>query len=267
MKKVAALAFSLILFFLATSDAFAADIKLEPGNFLIQSTAGQTIREAVTIRNLSPTSKNLKLTWEGYSLPQGEFGSREGLKQHSINFAALSQTNLELQPFEVTSAEIEFKIPKAASPADYYGALTVLDQDSKAQTDFTIRLLGKIEEKVDITSLSINNSSLSISIANDGNQTVDIKADIKIQNLFGQVSAQKTTKQRLKAAQQKNLSLEHENLLPGYYQAKVSLEYGSGRTKSSFHSFWIHPEFFLFVGLLVFIVVLRVILAKRKAHK
>lgn len=267
MKKPAALVLALIFLSLATSDTFAADIKLEPGNFFIQAVAGQTIREAVTIRNLSLTSKNLKLAWEGYSFPEGEFTSREDLGNHSINFAAISQTDLELQPFEVRSVELEFKIPKHIESADYYGTLTVRDQDSKVQTEFTIRVLGKIEEKIDITRFLSKGSSLIIYTANNGNQTVDVEANIKIQNLFGQISAQKTIKQQLKAAQQRALEVEKPRLLPGYYQAQVSLEYGSGRTKSSFYSFWIHPEFFLVVGLLVFIVVLPVILSKRKVHR
>jgi len=268
MKKVAAFALSLIFLFSAASPVFAAEFKLEPEDFLVQATAGQTILETVLIKNLSPTAKNLKLTWEDYSLPESEFTSREDLEKHSISFATISQTNLELQPFSTAPVEIEFKIPKGTAPADYYGRLLVLDQDSKAQTDFTIRLLGKIEEKIDLTRIFTKGSSLIIEIANNGNQTSNLSLTVTIQSLLGQTIQVTPVKQQIKAAQHKNLSIEAGDLLPGYYQAKISLEYGSGRTKSSFYSFWVHPELFLIGGALIFIIVVLLVSPfKRRVRK
>src|SRR3990170_3917850 len=112
MKKVSAVLLSFIFLLFSTNTVLAAPtIEAQPKSFFIQGSAGKTIRETVVIKNLADSLKVLSLEWQGYNLPSEEFTSESNVKNHSIDFAQLSTNSLELQPYGLSSVEVEFAVP------------------------------------------------------------------------------------------------------------------------------------------------------------
>ena len=267
MKKLTFFLFSLIFLFLARSAFADGGFNLEPKNFFLQASPGKTIREVVTLKNLDPTPKTVTLTWQGYTLPKGGFTNEVGLKSHSIDFALLSASSLEIQPFGARTLELEFAVPKDKTPADYYGTLLAKAESSQEQSEFTVRVLGIIEEKIDVIGFSDNGNISTIKIANGGNQTTDVQIDTKIQGFFGKTNTLEPAKTSLKAAEVKTLQMKHKALWPGTYQAKISLDFGSSSQKVVFHSFWIRPEVFLIFGAIILIAALIFLFRRRNKQK
>jgi len=262
--KRAAVFFTILIFFCLTTKVFAvSSFEPEPKQFFVQAVAGKLTKEAILIKNNTPTLKNLWLDWQGYSLPKGEFIDKSDLEKHSINFASLSSNTLELQPFSTSNIEVVFDIPKNTLPADYYGSLIIRDGANQEQVDFTIRIPGRLEEELKIDKIIDDGSFLTLPIHNRGNQTVKVSADIDVQNFFGRHVLTAKGTEEIKASQIKKISANHSSLLPGYYQAKISLETTSGKQIISIHSFWVRPEFFFVLGAIIFLLSLGIYLKRR----
>jgi len=266
VKKLTFFLFSLIFLFLARSAFADGGFNLEPKNFFLQASPGKTIREVVTLKNLDPTPKTVTLTWQGYTLPKGGFTNEVGLKSHSIDFALLSASSLEIQPFGARTLELEFAVPKDKTPADYYGTLLAKAESSQEQSEFTVRVLGIIEEKIDVIGFSDNGNISTIKIANHGNQTTSFQANLKIQDLLGRAKDLEPIKDSLKAAEAKTFQVKHSSGLPGPYQAKISLDFGTSGQRVAFYSFWIRPEVFLIFGAIILIAAF-IFLSKLRRRK
>ena len=263
MKKAAFFLFGLIFLSSITPTFADVGVKIEPKSFFIQAIPGKTVREVVTLKNSFSAPKNVYLAWQGYQLTEGKFTSETDRADHTINFARLNTKIVELQPQGLGVVEIEFEVPKDTLPADYYGALVAKGEGWQERADFTIRVLGRIEEKVEIAQFSAKGDAIILKIANRGNQTTDFRASIKIQDFLGRTKNLGPIKGGLKAAEIKTIQVKHAATLPGPYQAKIDFEFGSQKQEVVFYSFWIHPEIFLIAGAIIVIAVL-IFLAKRR---
>jgi hypothetical protein len=266
VKKLTFFLFSLIFLLSANGASANSGFELAPKNFFLQAYPGKTIREVVTLKNLEATPKTVSLTWQGYQLTGSESTSDVDRNNHSINFARLSTKKLELQPQSTAAVEIEFAVPKDIQPADYYGSLLAASESLQTQADFTVRVLGKVEEKIAVTGFSVKGDDIILKIANHGNQTTSFQANLKIQDLLGRAKDLEPIKDSLKAAEAKTFQVKHSSGLPGPYQAKISLDFGTSGQRVAFYSFWIRPEVFLIFGAIILIAAF-IFLSKLRRRK
>jgi hypothetical protein len=160
---------------------------------------------------------------------------------------------------------LNFSIPKEISSGDYYGDLVLSSGTEVGKIPFTIRVLGKLEEKVVLEQVTKDGSALKLKVANRGNRTSKVSAKLKINDLLGTVDQPQTQTLNLKAGEISLLSATHKTLLPGIFQTEISLIYGEKDTQnSSLFRFLIWPQFYI---LFVIITLGALILTWRKLRE
>jgi uncharacterized membrane protein len=253
VRRLAAAFIILIPLFFAIP-ANASELKIEPKNFQLQAIPGDTLVEDVLITNLSTSNKTLKLSW---STP----------KNNGIGFASFEKSVPVLSPNATNSIELEFKIPKDLQPADYYGSLVVKTDTSEEKADFVIRILGTTREEIRASNFTDSGGRLNFTVINSGNRTISLQTKATIEGLFGLFSTSKDAKSFVRAGEQKEISISHNNLPPGFYQADIVFLFGEKGMEHVFPSFWINSDFVLIVVLLLVIAIAFYLKSKNKAQK
>jgi uncharacterized membrane protein len=253
VKRLAAVFIIFIPLFFATP-ANASELKAEPKNFQLQAIPGDNLVETVLITNLSNSTKNLNVTWQ---TP----------KNYAVKFTSVKKSALVLAPNTTTPIELEFKIPKDLQPADYYGSLVAKADTSEEKVDFVIRILGTTKEEIKVSDFADNGRKLNFTIINSGNRTISLQTKAGIEGLFGLFSASKDTVTSVRAGEQKEISISHNNLPPGFYQADVVFLFGEAGKEHVFPSFWINSDFILIGVLLLVIVIAFYLKSRNKAQK
>lgn len=255
MKKLLLLTV-FILYLLSQNDTLAAssNLKIENKDYLLQGSAGINLVEYIVITNSSETVQRIETKWSGYKLSKSQVVSDEFLINHSIDFANLPQTTIDLGPFDTGSLTIEFNIPSTLKSGDYYGSLELNSATGKEVVDFTIRILGELTEQVQINESKATKDTLIFKVANTGNISSDFSISSALDKFIGADIKQRIDKQTLKAGETREVSIKFGNLLPGYYQTENKLTYGNKDTeKTSLYSFWVRQEFFIVSVLTLFL--------------
>lgn len=220
---------------------------LDQSNFFLYTSFDKELSETVVIKNLSDQAISVFLSWAPY----------EASLQHTIDFAQLQNSTVELQPFGVGTAELRFASPENLKPGDYYGSLLATTKGVVKKADFTLRFLGELTENVTLKSVAYADTSLTLSLENQGNITTSVKGKVVVTDFFGRIAAENSFPQtELKAEEKIDKTIDLPTILPGPYQAKVELVSGQKDfNQSRVYSFWAELEFFS-LGTIFLIVVL-----------
>jgi len=253
VKRLAA-AFTILILLFSATPANASYLKIEPKNFQLQAIPGDTLVENILITNLSTSNKTLKLSW---ATP----------KNNGVGFALFEKSISVLPPNATIPVEIEFKIPKDLQPADYYGSLVAKAGKSGEKVDFVIRVLGTTKEEIRSSNFTDSGRKLNFTVINSGNRTISLQTKATIEGLFGLFSTSKDVKSFVRAGEQKELSISHNNLPPGFYQADVVFLFGEAGMEHVFPYFWINSDFVLIVVLLLGIALAFYLKSRNKAKK
>jgi hypothetical protein len=250
MKK---LLLFLCLFFLFAPIANAANsFEVEQTNFFLQASAGKELAETVILRNLTDQPITISVKWEGYSE-----------SSHTIDFAKLSTSELEIQPRGVANLQVVLTLPENLKSGDYYGQLNLLTNGSVETVNFTIRVLGELSEQIETTVYS-SAKGLNLILENRGNVTTLVDTKVSLTNFFGhEVGSQTINQFGLKALEKVEKQIVTDQLLPGPYQIKIESVFGTEKTpQTKLEKIWLEPYFFwagvfllpiLFMGSLILI--------------
>jgi hypothetical protein len=266
MKKIIAAVFLILL--LTPKDAWALNkvFSVPQGDFFIQTSSGKTITETVLVKSGSSAVVKIRSSWQGYTLTKEALVNDSFLNQHSIDFAVIDQTNFEIQPFGTNVINVNLSVPDQIKSGDYYGVLALTDGQNEEKVNFTLRVLGQVSEKITLEGFQKDSSGFKLKVANEGNITTKLKAKLKVSDFVGKIDELETGETSVKAGQITTLEASLKQLLPGYYQAEVSLIFGDKLTQTtSVHSFWVWPEFFLGSLIVAVLVLLVIVVVKKKA--
>lgn len=258
MKKYLSLLLLIALFFGVGPTTFATSqqtIEFSQKEFLLFS-SGKSLQETVTLKNLEGTPKAVYLSWIPYSKTNTKTLNQTFQTKHSIDFAELAETKINLQPFESRAISILFQLPDNLESGDYYGLLHASDQQSTLEVPFTIRKLGKLTDSI-AARASLNEKNLTIEISNTSNKTTQIEISADINGLLDDVEKIKFNDTKLLAGEKVSFKSNKLDLLPGYYQARIDIKYSErDLNKVLLISFWVHPEFFVVSVLTLFVSIL-----------
>ncbi|MDP2671099.1 MAG: hypothetical protein Q8P13_01400 [bacterium] len=244
--------------------ALAASFETEPKEFSLKTNVATSVENQLLLRNLTAQSKSFTLTWLGYQLPKNETLNSTLLTKHSIDFASVNPKTVLLEPFGTDLVTIELSPPDEIRPGDYYGALLIGSLNEAKQVDFTIRILGSVEEKLSVSKVEGDEKKITVSVANPGTQSTNFQLLLEIKKLFGPSKEVKLESLTLKAGQEKTFSLARPSLSPGFYQAFPTLLYADKKLPSTEHaSFWVRPWLFGLAGFVTLIFVLLALLKLR----
>lgn len=237
MKILLLILSGLVVFLLNSNYVLAgpATFSLDEENFHLQTSAGKPLRELVSVKNLSSEILVLKLNWRPSSLTQ-----------HSIDFASVSPSNLEIQPFGIGTVETFFETPENLKPGDYYGRLEIKNAGEERQIEFRLRLLGELKEEVELKEFDLNKENFHLKFENNGNISSLVKSQLTITDFFGRkLLSQNIDQFEIKAQDNNTISLAANLKVPGPYQAKIVTTFGTKETpQSALRSFWVKPNFF-----------------------
>jgi len=253
VKRLAAVFIILILLFFATP-ANASELKVEPKNFQLQAIPGDNLVETVLITNLSNSAKNLMITWQ---TP----------KKYAANFTSIEKPILVLTPNSTIPIELEFKVPKDLKPADYYGFLVAKTNSQEEKVDFVIKILGTTREEIKTSNFTDSGRKLNFTVINSGNRTISLQTKARIEGFIGLFSTNKDDATAVRAGEQKEISISHNSLPPGFYQADIVFLFGESGREHMFPSFWVNPDFILIVVLLFVITIAFYLKSRNKARK
>jgi len=238
----------LIVFYLGVISPVRANSKprlsFDQSDFLLFS-SGKKIEETLNLRNSTDKLVKVSLSWVPYSKMNLKL-EKDFAKKHSVDFATISETTFNLEPYEVKPIKISFNTPSELKSGDYYGQVKAIGGESIAESNFTLRILGNLIEKVD-GSAAFAKDFFTVEVSNLGNRTTKYKISAEIKGLFGNTNKDfRFNNQNLKAGQIQVLQSKKLKLLPGYYQAKVSLVYSENNLeKNLIVNFWVRPEIFI----------------------
>lgn len=234
-------------------------------DFLVQTSSGKNLEENVTIRNTTETREKIQVSWVGYNLSSNDIVSADYLTKHSIDFSSIPQNEIELEPFATESFIVNFAVLDTLKSGDYYGQLMLNNSSYKENVNFTVRILGELQEKIVVESLTDDGTSLKITLSNQGNRTTSVNLKSQISNL---VSKEVTLQYNLNlmSGERKTVTQFHKKLLPGFYQTQVGTTFGEKQTtETRIFSFWVRAEFFIF-SLVTLIATFVIYLTVRKTY-
>lgn len=235
-------------------------------DFLLQTPIGKTLDQTIVIKSNSPTQEKVYLTWLGYELPPNEVTDNKLLTEHSIDFVVFPKFNDSIEPFGIINLPISFNVPNRLKPGDYYGTLVISSSDHQEKTNFTIRVLGQLNESIHLKSFRDTGMSTILEFENIGNRT----SKVSVKNLltyFFNKEINLNTSFELKAGEKKTVKQNHQQLLPGFYEAKVSTSFGEKNTTvTKLYSFWVRGEFFIF-SLITLITTFIIFLSVKKSYR
>jgi hypothetical protein len=235
--------FSLLL--LSSQNLYAADLRFESSDFSLKASPAGRVSEVVLLTNLTDSRKTISLAWEGYELEQGNYLNPLVLTKHSIDFASVSPTTLSLNPQATGTVNISFQIPESTISGDYYGSLVALSEGSEEKVDFTLTVLGKLDEKIEVLATNDDGRKLEVRLVNQGNISIPVKGRVLLHNLFGKKYDLSSEELLVRAGEIKTISFAHSPLESGLWQEEVTLHYGSKDTAyTTLNSFWINPLLF-----------------------
>lgn len=234
-----------LFWLLLPSSVAAAEFRFDSGEFKLKSSPAGKIGEQILVNNFGDTTKTISFSWEGYSLEEGAYLNSQIITIRSIDFATISPTSLTISPQSTGKVQVTFNVPEKISSGDFYGSLVAKDSESEERLNFTLTVLGKLDEKVEVISTTDNGTQMSLKIANQGNISVPVKASISMHDLLGskQEFSEETT---IRVGEVKEMKFPHPKLKAGFWQQDINLIYGSKNTNySTLNSFWVNPWIFV----------------------
>lgn len=260
MKKILLAIVTTFLFARSVTFTSAADsFYLEQKNLFLQTSLEKPVTETLIIKNLTDQKLTLFTNWQGY----------EKALNHSIDFAIVNPTTLNIEPFSIGNLDLQFSHPLTLKPGDYYGSLRVFDEKNSQVANFTLRLLGKLDESVEISNMLLSGDRLTFDIKNTGNITAKVAGNLTVTNFFGQVIMYNKIDQfDLKSFDSSQNSFVFNNHIPGPYQVKVETFFGSKDTnQTNIYSLWYFNYWvmIIMIGLVLTLISLIIYLKKRYA--
>lgn len=268
MKALLSSTLVLILASLFATPAFASTpqtFRIGQSDFLLQTSAGQTLNENINVQNSTDTKQTLLVSFEGYKLPTDQVLNQSYLIKHNIDFATLPMNKLDIEAMASGSIPVVLTPPDTYPSGDYYGTLILKNNDETQKVNFTVRILGQLTENVEVKEISNSGDFLTFKVVNSGTISSSFSIESKLSWLTGRYKTLNSDKETIRSGEILEIKLDHGKLLPGFFQTQTSLKYGLKETVSTkLYSFWVNPEFFLVSGLTIIFSFLLYFVFKRR---
>ena len=165
-----------------------------------------------------------------------------------------------------TSIPIVLTPPATYPSGDYYGSLILKNNDNTQKVNFTVRILGQLQENVEIKETRNSGDFLVFKVVNVGTIASSFSIESKLNWFPSQGKTLNSNKQTIRSGEIREIKINHGDLYPGFFQSQTTLKYGAKETSiTKLFSFWVNPEFFLIsLVTIIFSFVLYFVFRRRK---
>lgn len=204
----------------------------------------ESITEVFEVQNLTDDSLRIRVEFEDFDIDKsGNVTFYEGghLASSLAPRAVINPEEFFIPPRSVERVRITFKLSRSSNIPEYYGMLMIKSRPIPTQYSPTIAVAGEIgvpiyytipehaERIASFDSLTINNDMLEAVVSNAGNVHLRINGEVLIATFDDRIMLEDSLPEFvILPRRQRKLRIHiDEDLDPGQYKAKVTLDYGA----------------------------------------
>lgn len=204
----------------------------------------ESITEVFEVQNLTDDSLRMKVEFEDFDIDKsGNVTFYDGghLASSLAPRAVINPEEFYIPPRDVEKVRITFQLSRGSNIPEYYGMLMIKSRPIPTQYSPTIAVAGEIgvpiyytipehaERIATFDSLTVSNDTLEAVVSNAGNVHLRINGEVVISTFDDRIVQEDTLPEFVVLPRrQRKLRIQiEEDLDPGSYKAKVTLDYGA----------------------------------------